>query len=98
MKCFQAMEAARSIFKTACEAVLPHRLVKRAISIRDQKLIVASTGREYPLHKNVYVASFGKAASGMSRAADDVLREHIVDGVVSMPYGTVELFRREGLK
>ncbi len=36
------------------------------------------------------VAAFGKAVLGMVTALEDVIGEHIMEGVASVPMGTVE--------
>lgn len=53
-------------------------------------------GLTYKLNKNVYVVGFGKAVSGMARAVEDLVGQHIVRGVVSVPYGTKKLFATIG--
>lgn len=53
-------------------------------------------GRTYKLNNNVYVVGFGKAVSGMARAVEDLIGQHIVKGVVSVPHGTKELFSSLG--
>lgn len=40
------------------------------------------------MKNNVFVVGFGKAVSGMARAVEDLVGEHIVRGVISIPYGT----------
>ena len=79
------------IFNAAVEAVLPHRMVNRTLTLSGPQLEVGN--RSYILNKNVYVAAFGKAVIGMVRAVEDVLGEHIVDGVASIPTGTQKTFR-----
>ena len=53
-------------------------------------------GVEYPLSKNVYVAAFGKAVVGMIRALEDLLGDHIVDGVASVRYGIIDALKDNG--
>lgn len=53
-------------------------------------------GKEYFLQKNVYVVGFGKAVSGMARALDDLIGNHIVQGVISIPHGSQNVFRSIG--
>lgn len=50
----------------------------------------------YKLNSNVYVVGFGKAVSGMARAVEDLVGGHIVRGVISVPYGTRQLFSTIG--
>ena len=53
-------------------------------------------GKEYMLHNNVYVVGFGKAVSGMARALDDLIGQHIVSGVISIPKGSQSVFKSIG--
>lgn len=78
-------EQSRDIFKAAVDAVLPHRMVSRALKLSGKQLEVGN--RTYILHNNVYVVAFGKAVIGMIRAVEDLLGDHIVDGVASVPVG-----------
>lgn len=50
-------------------------------------------GETFKAENNVYVVGFGKAVSGMARAVEDILGDHIVEGVISIPHGSQELFR-----
>ena len=53
-------------------------------------------GRTYTLKNNVYVAGFGKAVSGMARTLEDLIGQHVVRGVISIPHGSQELFKAYG--
>ncbi|ELU09068.1 hypothetical protein CAPTEDRAFT_121863, partial [Capitella teleta] len=44
----------------------------------------------------VYIVAFGKAVLGMVRAAEDVLEDHIAEGIASVPVGSQEDMRRVG--
>ena len=45
----------------------------------------------------MYVAAFGKAVLGMIRAVEDLLGEHIVRGVASVPHGIRETLSKNDL-
>lgn len=45
-------------------------------------------GREYQVNRNVFVVGFGKAVLGMARVMDEVLGDHIIRGIVSIPTGS----------
>ena len=51
------------------------------------------SGQSYPLRKNVYVAAFGKAVLGMVRAVEEVVGDHLVKGIASVPKGIRETLR-----
>ena len=53
-------------------------------------------GKTYTLKKNVFVVGFGKAVSGMAKTLEDLIGQHIVRGVISIPYGSRELFKTHG--
>ncbi|XP_048743573.1 glycerate kinase-like isoform X2 [Ostrea edulis] len=75
----------RDIFNTAVSSVLPSEMIGRALTFDNNCLHVG--GREYTLDNNVYVVGFGKAVAGMARAVEDQLQDHIIDGILSVPYG-----------
>ena len=50
----------------------------------------------YTLSKNVYVAAFGKAVVGMVRALEDLLGDHIVDGMASIRSGIIDALKANG--
>ena len=82
---------ARDIFGTAVTAVLPSSMVKNALKIENGTLVV--DGEKYPLKKNVHIVGFGKAVLGMACAAEEVLGDHVVGGVVSIPTGMQQTLR-----
>ena len=51
-------------------------------------------GKTYKMHHNVYVVGFGKAALGMARAVDDMIGDHIVKGIVSIPFGSINDYKK----
>ena len=89
------MSGARShaleIFQTAVDSVMPQTMVARALKISGDDLLV--NGKTYRLDRNVHIVAFGKAVAGMVRAAEDVLGDHVVDGIASVPTGIVQSLR-----
>ncbi|XP_064633407.1 glycerate kinase-like [Lineus longissimus] len=82
------------VFESGVKSVLPKQMVFNNLKIEDGVMTVQD--REYSLERNVYVVAFGKAVIGMCRAVDDMLREHIVQGVASVPLGIQETFGQCG--
>ncbi|KAK3579397.1 hypothetical protein CHS0354_029704 [Potamilus streckersoni] len=83
------------IFRSALDAVSPGQMIQRVLRVinredNKESAILKVEGREYQLHKNVYVVGFGKAVSGMARAVEDCLKNHIIQGVISIPKGSRE--------
>lgn len=62
--------------------------------MHSRKLIV--DGRIHTLDNNVWIVGFGKAVLGMVAAAEEVLAEHIIGGVVSVPLGIVDTLQKLG--
>ncbi|ELU02178.1 hypothetical protein CAPTEDRAFT_171427 [Capitella teleta] len=82
------------IFSTAINAVLPQSMVTKTLKLNGDQLIIGD--ETYDLHGNVYIVAFGKAVLGMVRAAEDVLEDHIAEGIASVPVGSQEDMRRVG--
>lgn len=85
---------ADDIFKAAITSVLPHAMVTKTLKRNGDRLTVGD--RHYTLKNNVHVVAFGKAVIGMVRAAEDMLGDHIVDGVASVPWSLQDTMRRLG--
>ena len=79
---------ARHIFHVTIKSVLPHNLLSKTISRKGDVLII--NGKQYAMKKNVYVVGFGKAVLGMAAYLYPLIEDHLVDGVLSVPYGIKE--------
>ena len=64
------------------------------LQVRGNELVVNQ--QSYKLHKNVHIAAFGKAVTGMVRAAEDTMQQHVVGGIASIPKGLQETLRNSG--
>ena len=53
---------AKKMFSSALKTVMPDQLVRNALHLRGNKLVVNK--KEYELQNNVYVVGFGKAVYG----------------------------------
>ena len=82
------------IFSTAVNSVLPRNMVQNTLKVNGNMLTVQDAS--YNLNHNVYVMAFGKAALGMVRAAEDVLGDHVIGGIASVPVGVQESLLRNG--
>lgn len=78
----QTREHALEIFKEALEAVNPKRCMFEHITLDGN--ILGVDGREYDLKKygSIFVIAFGKAASAMGKATEELLGDRITDGIV----------------
>lgn len=88
------MANAIKIFQAGIDAVLPSQMVKNALHVEDDKLVVNE--RTYQLKHNVYIAAFGKAVAGMVQAAEKQLGEHVVRGIASVPVGMMKALEDAG--
>jgi len=87
---------ALDIYFAGLEAVDPKRAVKNVLSRKGDVLKVGEV--TYTLSKNVYVAAFGKAVVGMVRALEDLIGDHIVDGMASIRSGIIDALKANGLE
>ncbi|XP_053378063.1 glycerate kinase-like [Mercenaria mercenaria] len=87
---------ARDIFDAAVKSVYPPQMIRNALTVSQDGNTLHIDGKEYDLRNNVYVVGFGKAVSGMARALDDLIGCHIVQGIISIPYGSQKVFTSIG--
>ena len=52
----------------------------------------------YSIQRNVFVVGFGKAVLGMARVVEDLLGQHIIKGILSIPAGARADFEKAGKK
>lgn len=82
------------IFRTAINSVLPQNIIKNNISMEGNRLLIKK--QSFPIHNNVHVAGFGKAVMGMAAAVEQILGDHLVQGVISVPLGIQKVLRLAG--
>ncbi|MGH7890096.1 MAG: DUF4147 domain-containing protein, partial [Thermodesulfobacteriota bacterium] len=78
----QSREHALEIFKQALEAVNPIRCMKEHISLNGNLLSIDSSQYDLKKYEAVFVIAFGKAASAMGKATEELLGDRITDGIV----------------
>lgn len=83
-------ESARAVFDAALRAGDVRPLVQRALA----GLTLPPSGRVVPPHGRVLVVGAGKASGAMAAAAEEVLGDRIVDGVVAVKDGHLAPTRR----
>lgn len=84
----------REVFSAAVSAVLPENMMRGSLALRGERLLV--DGRSFAPTGNVHLVGFGKAVLGMAAAAERILGDHLVRGVVSVPHGIQEALRQAG--
>ncbi|VDN05537.1 unnamed protein product [Thelazia callipaeda] len=77
-----------SAFKAAVEAVQPYQRVFDTLQLVNGCMKIGH--RTYQVDHNIHLAAFGKAALGMVRGAENALNGHIVEGIASVPRGTLK--------
>ncbi|KAM3915551.1 glycerate kinase isoform 1-T2 [Leptodactylus fuscus] len=89
---------AHQIFWSAVSAVLPPIMLRRALTVRGnaEGSVLECGGKEFTLKKNLYLVGFGKAVLGMAAAVEQIVGNHLVEGVISVPQGMEETLRRAG--
>ncbi|CAJ0966453.1 unnamed protein product [Ranitomeya imitator] len=89
---------AHRIFRSAVSAVLPPRMLQRALIVRDTAgpPVLECGGKQIPLENNLYLVGFGKAVLGMAAAVEQIVGKHLVEGVISVPRGIEETLRQAG--
>uniref|UniRef100_A0A224XBF2 Glycerate kinase n=1 Tax=Panstrongylus lignarius TaxID=156445 RepID=A0A224XBF2_9HEMI len=73
------------VYKHCVESVNPKFLIRQELKKQGNSLILRDN--EYKLEKNCYIVGFGKAALDMALASEEVVGEHVRDGVISVPEG-----------
>ncbi|KRY17005.1 Glycerate kinase [Trichinella patagoniensis] len=91
-------EIALELFKAACECVNPEILVAENLIYKKNpdRIFIPSRHEHYVLNNNVYIVGFGKAAFGMCQKAAEIVDEHLVRGIASVPVGTMEQRLKSG--
>ncbi|KRX45817.1 Glycerate kinase [Trichinella murrelli] len=91
-------EIALELFKAACECVNPEILVSENLIYKKNpdRIFIPSRHEHYVLNNNVYIVGFGKAAFGMCQKAAEIVDEHLVRGIASVPVGTMEQRLKSG--
>lgn len=92
-------EHALSLFRSAVGTVRPAPMLKRALKLQGEgcpQLLVSS--RAFPLKRDLYLVGFGKAVLGMAAAAEEILGDHLVRGIINVPLGIQESLQRAGMQ
>ncbi|KAH0630037.1 hypothetical protein JD844_012606 [Phrynosoma platyrhinos] len=87
-------------FRSAVGTVLPGPMLKRALVLDTTtgcpRLVLRD--RSFELRRNLYLVGFGKAVLGMAAAAEDILGDHLVQGIISVPHGIQETLQHRGMR
>ncbi|NXN25092.1 GLCTK kinase, partial [Nycticryphes semicollaris] len=92
-------EHALSLFRSAVGTVRPAPMLKRAVKFQEDgcpQLLVK--GKAFPIKRHLYLVGFGKAVLGMAAAAEEILGDHLVQGIINVPLGIQESLQRAGMQ
>ncbi|XP_065605390.1 glycerate kinase [Cyrtonyx montezumae] len=92
-------EHALSLFRSAVGTVRPAPMLKRALKLQGggcPQLLVNS--RAFLLKRDLYLVGFGKAVLGMAAAAEEILGDHLIRGIISVPLGIQESLQQAGMQ
>uniref|UniRef100_A0A8D0HJ44 MOFRL-associated domain-containing protein n=1 Tax=Sphenodon punctatus TaxID=8508 RepID=A0A8D0HJ44_SPHPU len=91
-------EHGRHLFRSAVGRVLPAPMLKKALVLEtDGCPTLVVQGRSFPLRRNLYLVGFGKAVLGMAAAVEDILGDHLIRGVISIPLGIQACLQQAGM-
>ncbi|NXP10202.1 GLCTK kinase, partial [Thinocorus orbignyianus] len=92
-------EHALSLFRSAVSTVRPAPMLKRAVKFQGDgcpQLLVK--GQAFPVKRDLYLVGFGKAVLGMAAAAEEILGDHLVRGIINVPLGIQDSLQRAGMQ
>ncbi|TFK00862.1 kaptin [Platysternon megacephalum] len=87
------------LFRSAVGVVLPAPMLRRALVLKTDgcpRLVVRD--RAFPVRRNLYLVGFGKAVLGMAAVAEEILGDHLIQGVVSVPHGIRACLQQAGME
>ncbi|XP_066470033.1 glycerate kinase isoform X2 [Tiliqua scincoides] len=83
----------------AIDTVLPGPMLKRTLLLETDgcpRLVLC--GQPFELRRNLYLVGFGKAVLGMAAAAEDILGDYLIRGIISVPQGIQATLRHAGMR
>ncbi|XP_009567689.2 glycerate kinase isoform X2 [Cuculus canorus] len=92
-------EHALSLFRCAVGTVQPAPMLKRAMKLQGDgcpQLLVKD--QAFPVKRGLYLVGFGKAVLGMAAAAEEILGDHLVRGIINVPLGIRKSVQRAGMQ
>lgn len=73
------------VYQHSVQAVQPEELIRSSVKKKSNKVEIQ--GKEFVVDKNVYIVGFGKAVLGMAETLVNTLHDHIISGILSIPFG-----------
>jgi len=88
----QADRRARSLalesFEAALNAVNPRKLIKSKLSLQNAVLKINNYSFDLTKFRNLYVLGGGKASGAMAEALEEIMEDHITEGLINVPCGS----------
>ncbi|XP_068014017.1 glycerate kinase [Melanerpes formicivorus] len=92
-------EHALALFRSAVGTVRPAPMLKRAVKLqRDGGPQLLVKEQAFPVKRNLYLVGFGKAVLGMAAAAEEILGDHLLQGIINVPLGIQESLQQAGMQ
>lgn len=83
----KAREIALESLESALNAVDPKQIIKSKLSTKNSTLKVNGHSFDLKKFQNIWVLGGGKASGSMAEALEQILAEHITNGLVNIPRG-----------
>lgn len=82
------------IMSEAISAVDPSSCVYRAVKKEDDTIVINSTSYELSKYERIFAIAFGKAATSMSKAIEDILGDSLTSGIAVTKHGFAAPLRK----
>lgn len=90
-------EHGQKIFARAVQAVQPDSIMRKSLNLEEGSVPRLFVGeKEFSGYRSLHLVGFGKAVLGMAAAAEDILGDHLVQGIISVPLGMQYSLRKAG--
>jgi hydroxypyruvate reductase len=83
----QMRRHAYEIFQAGLKAVDPVAAIQRHVQRRDNELLIADRLYDLKVYEKIFIVGAGKAVAPMAKALEDLLEDHIHDGVIVVKAG-----------
>jgi glycerate 2-kinase len=87
MKTDKLQQHARDIFFAGLQAVDPIQAIKNFVTRIDQTLYVEDSRYDLKAYQQIYLVGAGKAGASMAQAMEEILGDHLSQGIVNVKYG-----------
>jgi len=78
------------IFQAGLAAVAPGAAIRKYVQRQGETLLVAGRRYDLSLYRQLFVIGAGKAGASMAAAIEEILRDRITHGIITVKYGHLE--------